>query len=85
VQKAVVLVTQPYLDPLFLEGSMGFRPKISRMHALAQAERTAVEWDLWVWLLEDIKNAFDNVPQQRLLDVARYYLPDKGIVGLAVS
>jgi hypothetical protein len=36
----------------------------------------------WVWVTEDIRDAFDQVPQQRLLDVVRLRLPDDGIVRL---
>jgi hypothetical protein len=67
---------------MFLECSMGFGPRISRSHALARAERLAMEGGFWVWLLEDVRDAFDNVPQKRLLDVARLYLPDGGIMAL---
>src|SRR5262249_28043030 len=73
VQKAVVLIVQPFLDKQFLDGSFGWRPKGKgkadrRLQALARAERLAVESDRWVWLAEDLKDAFNHVPRQRLLD-----------------
>jgi retron-type reverse transcriptase len=87
VQKAIVLIVQPFLDPGFTSRSFGWRPKEKgradrRLQALARAERLAVETDRWVWLAEDLRDAFNHVPRQRLLDVVRLWLPDKGIMGL---
>lgn len=74
VERAVVLVAQPLLDPLFMPFSFGFRPRRDRLHALAQAEHTATHEGRWIWLAEDLKNAFDHVPHGRLLDLVRKYL-----------
>jgi retron-type reverse transcriptase len=82
VQRAIVQTIQPYLDPSFDKNSFGYRPGCDRQHALAQAEKLARSTNRWVWLTEDIRNAFDQVPQQRLLDIVRLQLPDEGIVRL---
>jgi hypothetical protein len=74
VQRGIVQVLQPYLDPLFDDGSLGYRPGKDRLDALARAERLAVERGLWVWITEDVKNAFDQVPLNRLLDIVRLYI-----------
>ena len=80
VQRAVVQSVQPYLDPQFDEYSFGYRPGRDRQHALAQAEQLTTASNTWVWLTEDIRDAFNQVPQHRLLDVVRLRLPDEGIV-----
>jgi RNA-directed DNA polymerase len=82
VQRAVVQVLQPYLDCFLGEGCLGFRPGLGVNEALALAERLAVGEGRWVWLAEDLKNAFDNVPQQRLLDALRTLLPDGAMMRL---
>jgi retron-type reverse transcriptase len=82
VQRAVVRVLQPYLDRFLGEGCLGFRPGLGINEALALAERLAVGGGRWVWLAEDLKDAFNHVPQQRLLDVLRTLLPDEGVTRL---
>jgi RNA-directed DNA polymerase len=76
VQRAVVQVLQPYLDCFLGDGCLGFRPGLGINEAVALAERLAVEEGRWAWLAEDLKNAFDNVPQRRLLDALHTLLPD---------
>src|ERR1019366_4129 len=71
VQRAAVQILQPLLDPLFLPFSLGFRPNRDREHALARAEALAVTERRWCWVVEDLRNAFDLVPQRRLLNVVK--------------
>jgi hypothetical protein len=80
VQRAIVQTVQPYLDPQFDDQSFGYRPGRDRQHALARAEQLATSSGGWVWLTEDLRDAFDHVPQQRLLDVVRLRLGNHGIV-----
>ena len=82
VQRSIVQTIQPFLDPMFDDDSFGFRPGKDRLDALARAEQLTCGDGLWVWISEDIKNAFDQVPLSRLLDVAKRVLPDEGIVRL---
>jgi RNA-directed DNA polymerase len=82
VQRAAVQVLQPYLDCFLGDGCLGFRPNLGINEALALAERLAVEGGRWAWLAEDLRNAFDNVPQQRLLDVLRTLIPDDAMMRL---
>lgn len=80
VHRAVVEVLQPLLDPLFGENVLGFRPERGRLQALALAERLAVELDSYVLVAEDLKDAFDHVPIQPLLDVLAVYVPSPELV-----
>jgi len=82
VQRAVVQIVQPHLDPFLDDHSLAYRPGSDTLRALALAEDLTIEHDLWVWLLEDLRNAFDNIPQRRLLDVLRLHLPNEGIMRL---
>jgi hypothetical protein len=82
VQRAVVQTVQPYLDPLLDPHSLGYRPGADVNKALALAEKLTVNNGTWVLLTEDLKDAFDNVPQNRLLDVLRAYLREEKILGL---
>lgn len=75
VARAIVQITQPLLDPGFDENSFGYRPGRDRCHALAKAMQLAKNEDRMVWLLEDVKDAFDQVPLKRLFDVIRRVLP----------
>lgn len=75
VARAVVQTIQPLLDPTFDVNSFGYRPGRDRRHALATAMHLAEVEDRSVWVLEDVKNAFDNVPLPRLLNVIRRRFP----------
>ncbi len=82
MQRAIVQTVQPYLDQFFDDNSFGYRPDSHVYMALAAAEKLTVKNNAWVWLTEDLKDAFNHVPQQRLLDVGRTYIPDKGMLRL---
>ena len=75
VQRTVVEVVQPFLDPLFDDRSLGFRPGRGRLHALALAERLFASKGRKVWVTEDVRDAFLHVPLARLLQLVRNYLP----------
>jgi group II intron reverse transcriptase/maturase len=82
VERAVVEIIQPLTDPLFDPHSLGYRPGRGRTHALALAKRHALTQQRLVWVTQDIKNAFDNVPVDRLLNVVRKHLPDDKVLQL---
>jgi retron-type reverse transcriptase len=77
VQRAIVQTVQPFIDPLFDDHSFGYRPGRNRLHALAKAEKLAMSHASSVWITEDIKNAFDQVPINRLLDICRIHIPNE--------
>ena len=77
VQRAIVQIVQPLLDPRFSDRSHGFRPSRHRNHALVQAEHLAASEQRWVWLTEDIRDAFEHVPHGRLLQILGRTLPEK--------
>jgi ribonuclease HI/retron-type reverse transcriptase len=85
VQRGVVQAVQPYLDPLFAPGCLGFRPGKGAPQALARAGRLAGDGGRWVWITEDIRDAFNQVPQNRLLDILRKHIPDDGMMGLLAA
>jgi retron-type reverse transcriptase len=82
VQRGVVQTVQPYLDLLFDERSLGYRPSSDINHALAMAEKLMTRDNAWVVVTEDLENAFDQIPQQRLLDVIRRYVREDRMVQL---
>jgi len=82
VQRAVVDILQPLLDPLFGENILGFRPRRDRVHALAFAQRLAMDGKRFVWIAEDIKNAFDAVPRGPLMEVVAKYVQSPELVAL---
>lgn len=82
VQRAVVEVLQPLLDPLFGRNILGYRPGHGRLHALALAEQVVVREGRYVFVVEDIKDAFTRVPLNRLLDVLAVHIPSEQVLRL---
>lgn len=82
VQRAILQILQPLLDPTFLDCSLGFRPGRGVLDALAIAEAVAVADDRWYWISDDIKDAFDEVPLQRLYQILEATLRSESLVSL---
>lgn len=82
VQRAIVELLQPLLDPLFGDRVLGFRSRVNRVDALALAERLTMTDNRFVWAIEDIKDAFDNVPRGPLIDVVAKYVPSPELMQL---
>ena len=80
VSRAILEVLQPLTDPGFDERSFGFRPKRGREKALAAALALS-ENGRTVWIVEDLRDAFDKIPISRLKDVLTSHLP-KDVVKL---
>ena len=76
VHRAVVQIVSPLLEAIFTPTSFGGRPGLCRLDALATAERHYLT-GCQVLVVADLKDAFERVPQQRLLDLIRHYLPIK--------
>ncbi len=82
VGRAMVQAIQPYLDPHFSDQSYGYRPGRDHRQALAHAEALARSGDRWVWVTEDIRDAFPNVPRTRLLDIVQQKIGNEKLVQL---
>jgi hypothetical protein len=82
VQRAIVEILQPVLDPLLDKHTFGFRPHLGYLHALARAQSLAQEQGRYVWVAEDLKDAFTRVPLPRLDDLLCKLLPDDGLLDL---
>ena len=68
-QKAIVLALQPLIDPIFDNRSFGFRPGLGREQALVEASML-IDGNS-VIIIEDLRDAFTQIPHGRLLDVLR--------------
>ena len=82
VQRAVVEILQRLLDPLFGRNILGYRPGLGRLDALALVEREAAAGNRYVFVAEDIRDAFTHVPIQRLLDVVATHVPSAALLQL---
>lgn len=71
VQRAIAQIVQPLMDTNFDRHSLGFRPDLGREHALALAEFRAEGHA--VWIAQDLRDAFTQVPHGRLLDLLRQH------------
>lgn len=76
VGRSAVEVLQPIFDPVFQPFSFGWRPGLSRLHALASSMAYANAADSWHWAVDDVANAFDAIPRGRMLAACRQLLPD---------
>jgi hypothetical protein len=81
VQRAAVEILQPWIDPTFSRHVFGARPGLSPVSALARAHVLTFGEERFVWVTDDIRQAFDNVPLQRLFDVVKRRLPDDRLNG----
>ncbi|MCY2994785.1 MAG: reverse transcriptase domain-containing protein [Planctomycetota bacterium] len=82
VHRGIMQVMRAILDPQFDNRSFGFRPRRNRCQALALVERLTLTEHRKVWVTEDIRDAFPNVPITPLLEIVRRYLPAKNLVQL---
>lgn len=82
VQRAVLTVVQPLLEPLFDDHSLGFRPFRERLQAMALADWFFKNERRTVWITEDIKDAFSHVPLPRLLQLVEKYVPAPDVARL---
>ncbi len=85
VAKAFNIAVQSLLEEVYLDGSWGFRVGRSPLAMLADMEANMIKNDCWVITVDDIANAFDNVPIDRtiaayseLLNQHANRLPDTG-------
>lgn len=78
VARAIKQILEPIFDSGFVDQSCGYRSgRNGTQHALAQAEFAVVEQRRYFVVTEDIRDAFDQVPHGRLINVLRCHgLPD---------
>ncbi|HWL10663.1 MAG TPA: reverse transcriptase domain-containing protein, partial [Planctomicrobium sp.] len=67
------------------ERVFGFRSRRDRRHALAVAQHLAQTQNRFVWLTEDLRNAFDTVPLTPLKEILKTYIPSPKLVDFAVE
>lgn len=82
VQRAITQVVYPLIEPSFSDVSHGYRPEKGRETALARATVTAGRHGLWTWVTEDIRDAFNQIPRSRLIQVLATRIPSQDILGL---
>lgn len=75
VERAVVEILQPLLDPQFSVHSFGARPGLGPISALGAAYFYASKQNPLILIAEDLKDAFEHVPLERLHDVLKKRLP----------
>ena len=81
VERAVVTIAQPFLDPGFAPTTLGGRPGRSTGEAVARANQLAAA-DRRVVVTADVRKAFDAVPHGPLLAAVRARLGDTPFVDL---
>lgn len=75
VERAVLQVTRPLTQSGYLDMSFGFRyPSRTREEALLKAEQLATEQNCWVWISQDLRDAFENISRSRLMQLVRKML-----------
>ena len=82
VEKSALLVLGPYLDELFEDGSVGFRPGQNTENGLAQILWWAEKGNRPVMALADVRKAFDSVPHGPLMDIVRQLVPNPDVADL---
>lgn len=82
VAAALHCALTPFWNSIFLPGSMGFRPHLGVWDTLAQLGRTTCQQDRWVLATDDLRDAFDHVNLDALMDDHRKHLPDAKLLHL---
>jgi RNA-directed DNA polymerase len=72
----------PFWETLFLPGSMGFRPNRGPWDMLIRLEKAMVEEGRWVLAIDDVKDAFDHVNLEDLMEDHRRHLQDEKLLDL---
>lgn len=84
LQRAIVELVLPLREPRWDDNVYGSRQGRSRFHALARLEWLATESKRWVWIADDVRDAFENVPRSRLRDLLLKRVPGKELVDLII-
>jgi group II intron reverse transcriptase/maturase len=84
VQQALVQKMNPIFEPLFADCSFGYRPGRSPHKAMRKVWREINEGNLWI-LDADLKSYFDNVGQDRLVNLICEQISDGSVLRLIRS
>lgn len=84
VQTAITLVLEPIMEARFYEHSYGFRPGRSAHQALDRIERLVQSGYTYVLDL-DVRQFFDSVPHEKLLDCLSRHTSDRKLIKLVKS
>jgi hypothetical protein len=82
LQRAILLLIQPFIDPQFSPLSFGGRPGLSTADALVAAEKALLTTGHRVVAVADIEKAFDNVAHDELMTCVRGWLGASKFTGL---
>ena len=77
VERALLTILEPIMEPVFHDTIHGFRPGRSPHTALAQAIRLTEAEGRWVWGAYDLEDAFGSIPHGRMLQVLNRHIPDE--------
>jgi len=81
IQQAIAQKLQPIFEPLFSEGSYGYRPKRSAQQAIQKVKAYAEQG--YVHAVEiDLSKYFDTLNHELLLNVLRRHIHDKRVIEL---
>lgn len=82
VQNALTMVLTAIYEPVFFDGSYGFRPGRSAHDALRALDAAAMRGEC-NWVLEaDIESFFDSLDRRRLMEMLRQRVADEGFLRL---
>jgi len=81
IQQAIAQQLQPLFEPIFAEGSYGYRPGRSAQQAIRKVKAYAEQG--YSYAVEiDLSKYFDTINHERLLNLLRRQVPDKRVIDL---
>jgi RNA-directed DNA polymerase len=72
----------PFWEPMFLPGSMGFRPGRGPLRLLAELKTRMEQTKRWVLAVDDVSNAFPSVVIDKVMEDHRQHINDKALLTL---
>ncbi len=81
IQQAIAQMLTPIYEPLFTEGSFGYRPGRSAQDAIYRIRGYADEGYEWAVLL-DLSKYFDTLNHEKLLNLLRREVKDERVIQL---
>lgn len=82
VAAAVAAEITPFLERKFLPNSFGFRPGYNNWQALLAVRELIQRQRLWTLAIDDIRQAFDFVPIDELIEIVRANITDQPLADL---